>query len=101
MLPASPRYARKRKREMAAEVYSEPLRPDYPLNGRGRQYPVLCERRRKSRKNYTAEEILRGSPDYEIEDENLEYYRRNTCYNDIFEALALESWLYNHCTNVP
>ena len=32
---------------------------------------------------------------------NLEYYRRNTCYNDIFEALALESWLYNHCTNVP
>ena len=50
--------------------------------------------------NYTAEEI-RAKFDYEIEDENLEYYRRNTCYNDIFEALALESWLYNHCTNVP
>lgn len=24
-----------------------------------------------------------------------------TCYNDIFEALALEPWLYNHCTDVP
>ena len=21
--------------------------------------------------------------------------------NDIFEALALEPWLYNHCTDVP
>ena len=50
--------------------------------------------------NYTAEEI-RAKFDYEIEDENLEYYRRNTCYNDIFEALALEPWLYNHCTDVP
>ena len=50
--------------------------------------------------NYTAEEI-RAKFDYEIEDENLEYYRRNTCYNDIFEELALESWLYNHCTDVP
>lgn len=50
--------------------------------------------------NYTAEEI-RAKFDYEIEDEDLEYYRRNTCYNDIFEALALESWLYNHCTDVP
>lgn len=30
-----------------------------------------------------------------------DYYRRNTCYNDIFEALALEPWLYNHCTDVP
>ena len=50
--------------------------------------------------NYTAEEI-RAKVDYEIEDENLEYYRRSTCYNDIFEELALESWLYNHCTDVP
>ncbi len=50
--------------------------------------------------NYTAEEI-RAKFDYEIEDEDLEYYRRNTCYNDIFEALALESWLDNHCTDVP
>ena len=50
--------------------------------------------------NYTAEEI-RAKVDYEIEDENLEYYRRSTCYNDIFEGLALESWLYNHCTDVP
>lgn len=50
--------------------------------------------------NYTTEEI-RAKFDYEIEDENLEYYRRNTCYNDIFEALALEPWLYNHCTDVP
>lgn len=50
--------------------------------------------------NYTAEEI-RAKFDYEIEDEDLEYYRRNTCYNNIFEALALESWLDNHCTDVP
>lgn len=50
--------------------------------------------------NYTAEEI-RAKFDYEIEDEDLEYYRRDTCYNDIFGALALESWLDNHCTDVP
>ena len=63
-----------------------------PLRDR---FGVLCRL-----ENYTAEEI-RAKFDYEIEDENLEYYRRNTCYNDIFEELALESWLYNHCTDVP
>ena len=51
-------------------------------------------------KNYTAEEI-RARFDYEIDGENLEYYRRRVCYDDIFEALALDSWLYNHYTDMP
>ena len=50
--------------------------------------------------NYTAEEI-RAKVDYEIEDDNLEYFRRSTCYDDIFETLAFDSWLYNHDTDVP
>ena len=73
---------------------------DYPLSDwKEGNIPFFANAAAKA-ENYTAEEI-RAKFDYEIEDENLEYYRRNTCYNDIFEALALESWLYNHCTNVP
>ena len=70
------------------------------INGNGGTWKGESVTRFDTAENYTAEEI-RAKFDYEIEDENLEYYRRNTCYNDIFEALALESWLYNHCTNVP
>ena len=51
-------------------------------------------------KNYTAEEI-RARFDYEIDGENLEYYRRRVCYDDIFEALALDPWLYDHYADVP
>lgn len=73
---------------------------DYPLSDwKEGNIPFFANAAAKA-ENYTAEEI-RTKFDYEIEDENLEYYRRNTCYNDIFEALALEPWLYNHCTNVP
>lgn len=50
--------------------------------------------------NYTAEEI-REKVDYEIEDDDIEYFRRSTCYDDIFETLAFDSWLYNHDTDVP
>lgn len=73
---------------------------DYPLSDwKEGNIPFFANAAAKA-ENYTAEEI-RAKFDYEIEDENLEYYRRNTCYNDIFEALALEPWLYNHCTDVP
>lgn len=73
---------------------------DYPLSDwKEGNIPFFANAAAKT-ENYTAEEI-RAKFDYEIEDENLEYYRRNTCYNDIFEALALEPWLYNHCTDVP
>lgn len=73
---------------------------DYPLSDwKEGNIPFFANAAAKA-ENYTAEEI-RTKFDYEIEDENLEYYRRNTCYNDIFEALALEPWLYNHCTDVP
>lgn len=73
---------------------------DYPLSDwKEGNIPFFANAAVKA-ENYTAEEI-RAKFDYEIEDENLEYYRRNTCYNDIFEALALEPWLYNHCTDVP
>lgn len=73
---------------------------DYPLSDwKEGNIPFFATAAAKA-ENYTAEEI-RAKFDYEIEDENLEYYRRNTCYNDIFEALALEPWLYNHCTDVP
>ena len=51
-------------------------------------------------KNYTEEEI-RARFDYEIDGENLEYYRRRVCYDDIFEALALDPWLYNHYADMP
>ena len=46
--------ARKRKREMAAKcIFPELLRPGLSVfRMEGRQYPVLCERRRKSRKLY-------------------------------------------------
>lgn len=50
--------------------------------------------------NYTAEEI-REKVDYEIEDDDIEYFQRSTCYDDIFETLAFDSWLYNHDTDVP
>lgn len=50
--------------------------------------------------NYTTEEI-RAKVDYEIEDDDIEYFRRSTCYDDIFETLAFDSWLYNHDTDVP
>jgi hypothetical protein len=73
---------------------------DYPLSDwKEGNIPFFANAAAKA-ENYTAEEI-RAKFDYEIEEENLEYYRRNTCYNDIFEALALEPWLYNHCTDVP
>lgn len=73
---------------------------DYPLSEwKEGNIPFFVNAAAKA-ENYTTEEI-RAKVDYEIEDENLEYYRRNTCYNDIFEALALEPWLYNHCTDVP
>jgi hypothetical protein len=73
---------------------------DYPLSDwKEGNIPFFANAAAKA-ENYTAEEI-HAKFDYEIEDENLEYYRRNTCYNDIFEALALEPWLYNHCTDVP
>jgi hypothetical protein len=73
---------------------------DYPLSDwKEGNIPFFANAAAKA-ENYTAEEI-RAKFDYEIEDENLEYYRRNACYNDIFEALALEPWLYNHCTDVP
>lgn len=49
--------------------------------------------------NYTAEEICE-KVDYEIEDD-IEYFRRSTCYDDIFETLAFDSWLYNHDTDMP
>ena len=65
----------------------------------GRQYPVLYKCRCKA-ENYTAEEI-RAKVDYEIEDDDIEYFRRSTCYDDIFETLAFNSWLYNHDTDVP
>lgn len=73
---------------------------DYPLSDwKEGNIPFFANTAAKA-ENYTTEEI-RAKVDYEIEDENLEYYRRSTCYNDIFEALALEPWLYNHCTDVP
>ena len=73
---------------------------DYPLSDwKEGNIPFFANAAAKA-ENYTAEEI-RAKFDYEIEDESLEYYRRNTCYNDIFEALALQPWLYNHCTDVP
>ena len=73
---------------------------DYPLSDwKEGNIPFFANTAVKA-ENYTAEEI-RVKVDYEIEDENLEYYRRSTCYNDIFEELALESWLYNHYTDVP
>lgn len=73
---------------------------DYPLSDwKEGNIPFFANVAAKA-ENYTAEEI-RAKVDYEIENEDLEYYRRSTCYNDIFEALALESWLYNHCTDVP
>ena len=50
--------------------------------------------------NYTEKEI-RAKVDYEIEDDNLEYFRRSVCYDDIFEALALDPWLYDHYADVP
>ena len=50
--------------------------------------------------NYTEKEI-RAKVDYEIEDDNLEYFRRSTCYDDIFEALALDPWLYDHYADMP
>lgn len=73
---------------------------DYPLSDwKEGNIPFFANAAAKA-ENYKAKEI-RAKFDYEIEDEDLEYYRRNTCYNDIFEALALESWLDNHCTDVP
>lgn len=33
--------------------------------------------------------------------DDIEYFRRSTCYDDIFETLAFDSWLYNHDTDVP
>ena len=73
---------------------------DYPLSDwKEGNIPFFANAAKKA-ENYTAEEI-RAKVDYEIEDENLEYYRRSTCYNDIFEELALEPWLYNHYTDVP
>lgn len=73
---------------------------DYPLSDwKEGNIPFFMNTVAKA-ENYTEEEI-RAKFDYEIEDEDLEYYRRSTCYNDIFEALALELWLYNHYTDVP
>lgn len=73
---------------------------DYPLSDwKEGNIPFFANAAAKA-ENYTAEEI-RAKVDYEIEDEDLEYYRRSTCYNDIFETLALEPWLYSHCTDVP
>ena len=50
--------------------------------------------------NYTAEEI-HAKVGYEIEDDDLEYFRRSTCYDDIFKTLAFDAWLYNYYTDVP
>lgn len=73
---------------------------DYPLSEwKEGNIPFFVDAVAKA-ESYAAEEI-RAKVDYEIEDDDIEYYRRNTCYNDIFEALALESWLYNHYTDVP
>ena len=73
---------------------------DYPLSDwKEGNIPFFANAAAKA-ENYTAEEI-RAKFDYEIEDEELEYFRRSTCYDDIFKALALEPWLYNHYTDVP
>ena len=73
---------------------------DYPLSDwKEGNIPFFANAAAKA-ENYTAEEI-RAKFDYEIEDEDLEYFRRSTCYDDIFKALALEPWLYNHYTDVP
>lgn len=73
---------------------------DYPLfDWKEGNIPFFANAAAKA-ENYTTEEI-RAKFDYEIEDEDLEYYRRSACYDDIFETLALEPWLYNHCTDVP
>lgn len=73
---------------------------DYPLSAwKEVNIPFFANAAAKA-ENYTAEEI-RAKFDYKIEDEDLEYFRRSTCYDDIFKALALEPWLYNHYTDVP
>lgn len=73
---------------------------DYPLSEwKEGNIPFFVNAAAKA-ENYTTEEI-RAKVDYEIEDDDIGYFRRSICYDDIFEALALESWLYNHCTDVP
>ncbi len=73
---------------------------DYPFSEwKEGNIPFFVEAVAKA-ENYTAEEI-RAKVDYEIEDDNLEYFRRSTCYDDIFETLAFDSWLYNHDTDMP
>lgn len=73
---------------------------DYPLSEwKKGNIPFFVNAAAKA-ENYTTEEI-RAKVDYEIEDDDIEYFRRSTCYDDIFETLAFDSWLYNHDTDVP
>lgn len=73
---------------------------DYPLSDwKEGNIPFFMNAVAKA-ENYTEKEI-RAKVDYEIEDDNLEYFRRSVCYDDIFEALALDPWLYDHYADVP
>ena len=73
---------------------------DYPLSEwKEGNIPFFANAAAKA-ENYTKKGI-RAKLDYEIEDEDLEYYRRSACYDDIFETLALEPWLYNHYKDMP
>lgn len=73
---------------------------DYPLSKwKEGNIPFFVDVVAKA-ESYTAEEI-RTKVDYGIEDDDIEYFRRSTCYDDIFETLAFDSWLYNHDADVP